>query len=175
LLTSVTGASKDLKNDPFRRPQETDTVLKYADLMTLFTIFLIRNAQHPVPGFAVDLDEVPQAKLDHLGRLLLATEAPDNVVISSFHELLFALLTHPSPAFCANQWKDPLLQFLIVYHLADDWGTFPPAHLITPNLSNVQWCLRATAAYEIILRKRADPNADCFRCAVLACYPPNPC
>jgi hypothetical protein len=120
-------------------------------MMVEFACFLIRNTLVPVPGYDVHLHETPFKEMWTLHGLL--AEGTENDIRNQLHRFFFALLVCVSDEALSTQWKDPLMQFVIAHHLIDDAGTFTHVTLIPPNLAKIQWCLRATAAWEILLRK----------------------
>jgi hypothetical protein len=155
--------SEHLKKIPFHKPEQAETIDRYADFVTVFTLFLIRMQSQPVDNFPISLHPIPS---DNLARLCdLLSNGHDDDIAPAFHRFLFSLLSNPSDDFLSNQWHDPFLRFLIAFHLRDDHGTFARVILITPNLSKAQWSFRATCAREIELQKehfRGDPFAYVF-------------
>jgi hypothetical protein len=122
---------------------------------------VIRNSQQPVPNFPVHLHQDVKVAVDALYDAV-RTKAAEAIVHQSIHQFLMAYLRLSSAEALNNQWHDPLLRFLIVYHLVDNHGTFSHVGTIPPNLTKLQWCLRATAAHEIHQRKEEYEN-NCFR------------
>jgi hypothetical protein len=151
----------DLKAAPFKRPQLDNTISYDSNLLVNFVCFLVRHKLAPVPNYSIELHDVPSSRLSELDQLL-KDERPDVLVMTALHNLVFALLTHPGPAFLRQQWKEPLLQFLIAHHLNDDFGTFVRPSGVPPNFSKIQWCLRATAVKEIQLKKDQF-DGNCFK------------
>jgi hypothetical protein len=150
-----------LKKLPYHKPQLLETIDKDADCVLAFTSFLIRTHQAPINRFDLILH---QTTVEALRGLIasLDDKAEDGSVISLFHEFFMALISNPSPEFLADEWQDPLLRFLIAFHLQDDHGSFARAPLIPPNISKLQWGIRATCAFEIQSRKE-EFNNDSFR------------
>jgi hypothetical protein len=138
-----------------------DTLTRYSDFTFLFACFVIRNSQRPVPEFPVHLHHDVKIAVDALYKAV-SDGAPETLIHQSIHEFLMVYLRSPSPEALSNQWQDPLLRYLIVHHLVDNHGTFSHVGTIPPNLTKIQWCLRATAAHEIHTRKAEFEN-NCFR------------
>jgi hypothetical protein len=126
-----------------------------------FTSFLIRTRQSPIDNFDIPLHHTTTEALERLIGAL-KNQQEDGCVISLFHEFFMSLISNPSPEFLADEWKDPLLRFLIAFHLQDDHGTFARAPLVPPSISKLQWAIRATCASEIISRKE-EFNNDAFQ------------
>jgi hypothetical protein len=152
---------KNLKKIPYHKPQLSETIDKDADCVTTFTSFLIRTHQTPIDNFGLVLHPTTTEALRRLVGSL-DDKAEDRCVISLFHEFFMSLISNPSPEFLADEWQDPLLRFLIVFHLQDDYGSFARAPIIPPNISKLQWAIRATCAFEIQCRKE-EFNNDCFQ------------
>jgi hypothetical protein len=151
-----------INNSPFRRPQETDTLLRYCDFTFLFLCFLIRHNRQPHEDFPIILHPQPKELVAQL-YAALETRKTEPEVQRLIHEVLMAILRYPSQEALRNQWQDPLTRFLIAFHLVDDKGTFCHVGTIPPNLTKIQWCLRATGAHEVNIRG-AEFDNNAFRC-----------
>lgn len=149
----------EANSTPFKAPDTTSTRIQYSDLLVKFISFLLRNKAAGVPRFSIELHDTPSTCLSTLERLL-DEKQPDQQVTTALHELVFALLTCPGEAFIQSEQKEPLFQFLIAYHLSDDFGGFVNPTAVPPTLSKIQWCLRATAVREIWLKKADYPTKD---------------
>ncbi|KAH0826845.1 hypothetical protein J3R83DRAFT_4377 [Lanmaoa asiatica] len=137
----------DLTSQPFKPLQEKDTLKKYSRFMALFLIFLLRHAVDPIPNFSVPLHPDHTMHLSSL-RDMLSIYNPSEL-LCQIHSTILSLLTHLSHEALLSDQKDLLTLFLLSYHLRDDSGNTTRVSAIPPNISAVQWCLRATAVKEI--------------------------
>lgn len=72
--------------------------------------------------------------------------------IQHLHQTIWSLLSITSDEFKNDEFKDTFVLFLISFHLVDNRGQLNPVGRIPPTISQAQWCFRATAAHEIMLR-----------------------
>ncbi|KAJ3902464.1 hypothetical protein F5879DRAFT_991007 [Lentinula edodes] len=150
--------NSELKQIPFRRPQENGTLNKDANFLTKFVLFLIRNIDQPIPNFPII---VHPHTLDLLAKLKEASSV--NLVsiptlIPLFHEAVWSFVSHPSQAFLENDLMCPFIRYMVASSLLNETGTFIPIRLVPPHLSEIQWCWRGSGAYEIIQKKALYDN-----------------
>jgi len=154
---------KDLKKLPFHKPEQSETVDRDSDFITLFTCFLIRTQKSSVSSYDVVLHPQTLRRLQDLHDSL--SSGSEEEVVDLFHLFLYSLLANPSLDFLADEWKDPFRLFLIAVHLQDDHGTFSRTPLIPPTISKAQWGFRATCAEEVKIRKE-EFQGNCFKCVL---------
>ncbi|KAI9452391.1 hypothetical protein HD554DRAFT_827680, partial [Boletus coccyginus] len=150
----------ELGSQPFKTVQEKDTLKKYARFMALFLVFLLRHVTNPIPAFPVPFHPAHIEQLSYLRTLIDNTE-PSGVE-DQVHSTVIALLTHLSDEAILSDRRDLLTLFLIVYHLRDDAGNTTRVSTVPPNISAVQWCVRATAVGEV-LKKAHLHSGDTFK------------
>ncbi|KAF5331459.1 hypothetical protein D9758_016336 [Tetrapyrgos nigripes] len=138
-----------LKSVPFRRPQELGTVLRDADFVSTFVIFLHRHAANPLANFPIVLHENPRTILARLYDTAADTTCTESEIESLFHSFIWSYLSHPDETFLRDDLMDPLTRFLLAYHIKDDYGQFADVKSIPPSISRAQWALRATGAWEV--------------------------
>ena len=138
----------ELGSQPFKTVQEKDTLKRYARFMALFLVFLLRHVANPIPAFPVPFHPTHIEQLSYLRALVDNTE-PSGVE-DQVHSTVIALLTHLSDEAILSDRRDLLTLFLIVYHPRDDAGNTTRVSAVPPNISAVQWCLRATAVGEVL-------------------------
>ncbi|KAL0566552.1 hypothetical protein V5O48_015458 [Marasmius crinis-equi] len=141
---------------PFKPLQEGSSMRADCALMTRFLFFLLRAISNPVPNFPIYVHPESLHKLTEMERLLkdpLSGPAPTKVAL---HKALWSLLSQPSPQYLQDERNCPLTRFLLIDHLIDNSGTLTKTKLIPPSISKAQWCLRATAAREILRRMEID-------------------
>lgn len=116
--------------------------------MGRFLCFLIRTQRSPVPGFPVPLHvEV----LTALESLLEALQSKDEEVIGvSIHNAIWRSLSYPSREFQRDDRLCPYSRFLLTTCVRDEEGHFLSPVAITPTISQMQWCFRATACSQIL-------------------------
>ena len=137
----------ELTSQPFKPLQEKDTLKKYSRFMALFLIFLLRHAASPILGFSVPLHPDHRTHLSFLRDILGAEDSPK--LLCQIHSVILCILTHLSHEALLSDHKDLLTLFLLTYHLKDDSGNTTRVSAIPPNISAIQWCLRATMVKEI--------------------------
>ena len=140
-------STSELTSQPFKPLQEQDTLKRYSRFMALFLVFLLRHAADPIPSFPVPLHPDHSTYLSSLHDML-STENSLNLS-PHIHSAILSLLTHLSHEALLSDQKDLLTLFLLTYHLKDDSGNTTRVSAIPPNISAIQWCLRATAVKEI--------------------------
>lgn len=137
----------DPKPKPFGPLQERDSLNSYASYMGQFIIFLMRHRQSPVPGLQLTFHENHVMKLSRVQSLLASQQDCQ----AALHELILSLLTQCSPEHLENDWKDQHTLFLTAYHMVDKFGNMTVPSKMTSHISAIQWCYRATAAYQVML------------------------
>ena len=145
--------SSNFEKAPFRRPQEDATIFRYSDFMARFVMFLLRNWSNPVEKFDVPLHPQHATNLSALHSSLLSlTEDQDSSkleeCINNYHSLVFSLLSHVSPQFLREEWKDLFTLFLVAYHLTDNHGNTSRISQVPPTISAAQWCFRACGVHQ---------------------------
>ena len=150
----------ELGSQPFKPVQESATLKKYSRLVALFLVFLLRHRANPIPEFSVPFHPLHIEQLYSL-RVLLDAEEPSGLQ-EKIHSTLISLLTHLSHEATLTDRKDLLTLFLVAYHLRDNAGNMTKASALPPNISAVQWCLRATAVGEL-LQKAHLHGGDTFK------------
>ncbi|KAG9311149.1 hypothetical protein JVU11DRAFT_8215 [Chiua virens] len=150
----------ELGSKLFKPLQESTTLKKYSRFLALFLVFLLRHSINPVAHFSVPFHP---SHVEHLSslRALLGVDEP-RMLQEKIHSTLIALLMHLSHEATLSDRKDLFSLFLLVYHLRDDAGNMTKASAIPPNISAVQWCLRATAVAEL-LQKADLYDGDTFK------------
>jgi hypothetical protein len=115
--------------------------------MSLFIIFLLRHKADPIPGFAVPFHS------DHMVQLSLLRDilhSDDLLKLSrQIHSVVLSTLMNPGHKALLSDHKDLFTLFPLSYHLKDDSGNMTRVSAIPPNISAIQWCLRATIVREI--------------------------
>ncbi|KZS99373.1 uncharacterized protein LAESUDRAFT_765617 [Laetiporus sulphureus 93-53] len=156
---ATSNPGQGLKPHPFSHPQERDTIIRYSDFMTRFVIFLLRHHQQPLPDLQVEFHPMHRESLDALVDVIGGSHSRSRWM-STIHRVILFILTCRSDGFLKAEWKDLFSIFLIAYHLRDDHGNMHATARITPNISKVQWCFRATAAQETLYRSVHHNNND---------------
>ncbi|KAH0825908.1 hypothetical protein J3R83DRAFT_7662 [Lanmaoa asiatica] len=150
----------ELGSQLFKTLQEKDTLKKYSRFMALFLVFLLRHIADPIPAFPVPFHPI------HIQQLSLLRTQVDVGELSSIEEQIhstnIALMTHLSDEAILSDRRDLLTLFLVAYHLKDDAGNTTRVSAVPPNISAVQWCLRATAAGEVV-KKATLYGGDTFK------------
>jgi hypothetical protein len=165
-----TSSSGDMEKSPFRPPQEAAMLEKYANFMARFIIFLIRHLKSPVDNFDVPLHPQHTKNLSQLSAHLQSAIGNPNPASSIettcmqlLHDAIFSLLSCTSDEFLKKEWKDLFTLFLITYHLSDNFGNTSRVSQVPPTISQAQWCFRATAAGEIMIKMpQYDDNSFLF-------------
>ncbi|KAF8549160.1 hypothetical protein OG21DRAFT_627578 [Imleria badia] len=150
----------ELGSQPFKTVQEKDTLKKYSRFMALFLVFLLRHIADPISAFSVPFHPSHTQQLSSL-RTLIDAEDPSGVE-EHIHSTIIALLTHLSDEAILSDRRDLLTLFLVAYHLRDDAGNMTRASAVPPNISAIQWCLRATAVGEVA-KKAHLHSGDTFK------------
>lgn len=149
----------DIKSVPFRRLQEHGSMDKNSNALATFLVFLIRNLENPIPHFPIILHPTAKAALMVLKDHVKIEPAKDHVgecksqLTLAIHEAVWSFLSNPSKEFLANRQFCPLLRFFVASHILDEYGTLGSILQVTPRISRVQWCFRATGCNIVILRK----------------------
>ncbi|KAL0067297.1 hypothetical protein AAF712_005695 [Marasmius tenuissimus] len=141
----------DLKDQPFRRPQERGTILKDSDCVARFLSFLIRTGRDPLANCSIAL----------LKKLEDSSSDEEELKIL-IHDVVWKILSTPSDEYRRNELMCPFTRFLIAVHIRDSRGTFVKPQLVSPTIARAQWCFRATAALELI-RIRDEYDGDIQR------------
>ncbi|KAJ8085325.1 hypothetical protein PM082_004121 [Marasmius tenuissimus] len=152
----------DLKDQPFRRPQERGTILKDSDCIARFLSFLIRTGRDPVNNFSVVLHPETCQLLDALVKKLEDSSSDEEELKILIRDVVWKILSTPSDEYRRNELMCPFARFLIAVHIRDSRGTFVKPQLVSPTIARAQWCFRATAALELI-RIRDEYNGDVQR------------
>ncbi|KAJ3978732.1 hypothetical protein F5890DRAFT_1479106, partial [Lentinula detonsa] len=105
--------SSNLKDRPFRCPQELKTVIKDSDRTSQFIAFLIVNHKTPVDSFPIPLHPYVLAKLADLHSALENESSLKSDLTSSFHQAVWAILSRPSDEYIRNELMCPFTRFLI--------------------------------------------------------------
>ncbi|KIK53051.1 hypothetical protein GYMLUDRAFT_63923 [Collybiopsis luxurians FD-317 M1] len=166
----VSADPSKLKSQPFKRPQEMDTIDRDADEISRFLSFLILS-QDPstrIQAFPIPLHATVIDQLRTLSKMLepplpenqQEAKATSNAIKTQIHQSVWALLSHPSSEFIRNELLCPFTRFLIAAHLKE-YGGFAQPRDVTPFIARLQWCFRATAAAQI-LDKRDEYDGDCL-------------
>ncbi|KAF5390736.1 hypothetical protein D9757_004567 [Collybiopsis confluens] len=150
-----------IKAQPFRRPQEFGkTVTRDADNVTLFICFLIVHQESPITNFPVILHDECQSQLNCLNSELDKNTLSESDFGHLIHRTMWLLLSKQSNQFLENDEFCPYTRFLLASHLKQH-GQICRAHAITPAISRIQWCLRATTAEELLdMVQRGFSNYD---------------
>ncbi|KAF8422586.1 hypothetical protein L210DRAFT_852295 [Boletus edulis BED1] len=138
----------ELGSQPFKNLQEKDTLKRYSRFMALFLVFLLRHIDSPIPAFSVPFHPSHIKEMSSLRRLVETEESRG--VDEQIHSTVIALLTFLSEEATLSDHRDLLTLFLVVYHLRDDTGNTTKVSAVPPNISAIQWCLRATAVREVL-------------------------
>ncbi|KAJ3780013.1 hypothetical protein GGU10DRAFT_381340, partial [Lentinula aff. detonsa] len=141
--------SSNLKDKPFRCPQELKTVIKDSDRTSQFIAFLIVNHKTPVDSFPITLHPYVSSKLVDLHKALENDGSAKSALKSSFHQAVWAVLSTPSDEYIRNELMCPFTRFLIAVTLKGS-GCSVRADVIPPIIAQPQWCFRATACEEIL-------------------------
>lgn len=76
------------------------------------------------------------------------------------HVTLWSILEHPSEEYLKNDRMCPYTRFLVAFHV-EEGGAFNSAKVITPGISCVEWCFRATAVEQALrLADEYSGNSD---------------
>lgn len=149
----------DIKSVPFRRLQEHGSMDRNSNTLATFLIFLIRNVENPIPHFPIILHPTSQAALMVLKDCAKREPPKDSIedyksqLSMAIHNAVWSFLSHPSKDFLANRKSCPLLRFIVASHILDQYGTLGSILQVTPRISRVQWCFRATGCNVVILNK----------------------
>ena len=116
--------------------------------MALFLVFLLRHIANPVEGFPVPFHK---SHLSHLSSLqaILDGSNPGSIE-EQIHLTIITLLENLSHDAILSDHKDLFTLFLLAYHLRDDARNTTRVSAIPPHISSIQWCLRASAVWEIL-------------------------
>ena len=120
--------------------------------MALFLIFLFHHTADSTPHFPVPFHPDHWVHLVSVRGKLSTVNVPD--LLPAIHALLLSLLIHLSHEAALSDKKDLLTLFLLCYHLCDDSENTTSMTAIPPNISAIQWCIRATAVREICERAK---------------------
>ncbi|KIK52458.1 hypothetical protein GYMLUDRAFT_965934 [Collybiopsis luxurians FD-317 M1] len=77
------------------------------------------------------------------------------------HEVVWSFLSDVTREFKAEPNMCPLSRFIIAFAITDDKGTFLPIRQIPVHYTKIQWCFRASACWEIQLRRK-NFDDSCF-------------
>jgi hypothetical protein len=99
--------------------------------------------------FEFILTNAQVSSLSQLSAVL--TGASHGSVTECVQKVSFEFLSTPNEHIMQDRFSCSLIRFIIIVHLLLD-GTFEPASTIVPNLSCLQFCICAAAAYEGYMR-----------------------
>ncbi|KZT05673.1 uncharacterized protein LAESUDRAFT_759917 [Laetiporus sulphureus 93-53] len=133
---------------PFERPQENDTIGTYSDFVARFIIFLMRHHFHPLVDVQLAFHPHHIDAIEHLHDTLCRKDSTDDECTEGIHQMIMSLLKFVSDGFLEDEWKELFTMFLVAFHLRDNQGNMCRAGRIPPNLSKMQWCMRASGAVE---------------------------
>lgn len=154
----------ELKQIPFRHPQELGTLERNADYAATFLVFLLKHQLNPNSQYSVVIHPQTFQCLNVVNQLAIAI-SKENIsdeklqqLVLPIHEAMWSILRHSPLEANEDEMMDPFTRFLIASCLQDDFGTFLKASQITPLLSEIQFCWRATGLREIIEKKHLYEN-----------------
>lgn len=174
--TVISHTSSDIKSVPFRKLQEHGSMDRNSNTLATFLVFLIRNVDHPIPHFPIILHQTSKDALMVLKDR--AKEEPpqggaenyNSQLMLAVHNAVWSFLSHPSKDFLANRQFCPLLRFFVASHILDEYGTLGSILQVTPRISRVQWCFRATGCNVVILSKHEFENDEFKYVGLLLTY-----
>ncbi|KAL0059321.1 hypothetical protein AAF712_013948 [Marasmius tenuissimus] len=134
---------------PFGKLQESKTLTLYARVMSDFVSFFLRSLDVDVTNYPITLHPETRHQLSQLAAKLRDENTSSNELKISIHQTIWSFLCYPTREDSKSDHTCPLTRFLVAYHLLDDAGTFAGPKQLPPTLSQLQWCLRGTAANEI--------------------------
>lgn len=139
---------------------------KNSNTLATFLVFLLRNLESPIPHFPIILHPIVKTELLALKTLVQVPPPKDREVeyklqlTTAIHNVVWAFLSNPSQQFLVNRQLCPLLRFFVASHILDEYGTLGSILHVTPRISRVQWCFRATGCNVVILRRREFENEE---------------
>ncbi|KAE9390412.1 hypothetical protein BT96DRAFT_1002315 [Gymnopus androsaceus JB14] len=140
----------DIRSVPFRRLQEHGSMDINSNYLGTFLVFLLRNIDKPIPHFPINLHpDAHTALLALKSCVQVARTIPEDVKCKerlsiAIHDAVWTFLSNPSREFLANH----------------EYGTLGPITQVTPRISRIQWCFRATGCNVIIRRKGEFDDQD---------------
>ncbi|KAJ3967670.1 hypothetical protein EV361DRAFT_1007339, partial [Lentinula raphanica] len=140
---------KDIESKPFKAPQTSGTIVRDSDMMARFLAFLIRTQTTPIDGYPIILHPDLDQHLVLLTNQLRDTEITTECLQDSIHTAIWYLLSKPSQQFTENDQMCLFTRFLIAICIKASGQVIDP-HDITPHISEVQYCLRATASFQLL-------------------------
>lgn len=119
----------------------------------------MRSLENPYEHFPIYLTPVQTNAAAALLSAIKNDSTTQDDLIKLIHPLIMWLLAAYKTSEQANAFQCPLTRFLIAGFLNKD-GQFLAPQSITGRFSRVQWCLRATVANEVIIRRQRDPEEE---------------
>ncbi|KAF9062256.1 hypothetical protein BDP27DRAFT_1428161 [Rhodocollybia butyracea] len=158
----------EIRTMPFRRLQEKSSMDQNANVLATFLVFLLRNTRKPIPNFRIALHPSAKAALIVLGdqaKEIPGSGADDQKLYNSnisiaIHDAVWTFLSNPAAEFLVDRQLCPLLRFFVASHIRDAIGTLGMIAQVTPRISKIQWCFRATGCNVIILRREEFDNEE---------------
>ncbi|KAG2111477.1 hypothetical protein DEU56DRAFT_919982 [Suillus clintonianus] len=145
-LRWVNTSKGEIVNAPFRAPVTDTYVAKCARIWARFLTMLLRFTDAPDScPFELLLTATQTTALQQL--LAVLTGALRGPVTHHIQEVSFLFLSTPNEHITQDRFSCNLIRYMIMSHLLLD-GTFEPASTIVPNLSCIQYSMRATGVFE---------------------------
>jgi len=135
-----------MSRELFGRLQQESTLHRYAAYMANLVAFLLRSVHKPVPVFPVHMSDELVGCLRTLSSTLMS-KAEDNK--EPFHAVIIAFLMEKCREVLKDESKHPFNLFLLTSHMVNDVGKMKPVQQFTPDIAKIEWCLRASAGYQL--------------------------
>jgi hypothetical protein len=136
----------DIVNAPFRAPATDSYVAKCARLWGRLIMMMLRFLENP-SNFPLQL-VLSEAQIAVLGQLSEILKGDGEIPVSeSIQRVSFLFVATANDHITNDRFSCSLMRFIVVTHLLLD-GTFELPSNITPNLSCLQFCMRATCVKE---------------------------
>ncbi|KAG1863906.1 hypothetical protein F4604DRAFT_1929027 [Suillus subluteus] len=136
----------EIVNAPFRAPVTDAYITKCARIWGRFLMMFLRFLDHPnVFPFELILTSEQTRSFTELLRLLKGEIRGS--AVNAVQRVSFSYIATPNEHITQDRYSCSLMRFLVIYHLQLD-GTFDLPSNIVPNISCLQFCMRATGALE---------------------------
>ncbi|KAG1717477.1 hypothetical protein EDB19DRAFT_1839907, partial [Suillus lakei] len=145
-LRWINTSKGDIVNAPFRAPVTDTYAGKCARIWGRFLMMFLRYLDHP-DTFPLELHLSEHQTLSLHELLSTLRGGGSGSAVDKIQEVSFIFLATPNGHITQDRFSCSLIQYIIMSHLLLD-GTFDPPSNVVPNLSCIQFCMRAAAVLQ---------------------------
>ncbi|KAJ3767163.1 hypothetical protein FB446DRAFT_822329 [Lentinula raphanica] len=145
----INSPDHDLQSKLFSRPQSDKTLARYSNTMSRFLLFLISSQKLPLHNYPIHCHPDLANALHTLSLQVQDPQLSDQSVAETLHLSIWTLLSKPSEQFLQDDKFCLFTRFLIALCIKPS-GQFLEPYDITPHISEIQWCFRATACFQLL-------------------------